>query len=133
MRRFLRFSGQSPSSPGLGRSSPCHWAWWCGGTGKRKVARAVTARTLLSSVEAQQPQAEPVLRIVPPLRNAQPRFGRQRNETGRGVLVAVSDLHRPSSEEPRVGKECVSSIGSSWSQHTKKKKPQTTQGLKSYI
>src|SRR3546814_978097 len=37
MRRFLRFSGQSPSSPGLGRSSPCHWAWWRGGTGKRKV------------------------------------------------------------------------------------------------
>src|SRR3546814_18865391 len=94
MRRFLRFSGQSPSSPGLGRSSPCHWAWWCGGTGKRKVARAVTARKLLSSVAAQQPQAEPVLRIVPPLRNAQPRFGRQRNETGVGVLVAVLDLTR---------------------------------------
>src|SRR3546814_15008692 len=68
--------------------------WWCGGTGKRKVARAVTARKLLSSVAAQQPQAEPVLRIVPPLRNAQPRFGRQRNETGVGVLVAVLDLHR---------------------------------------
>src|SRR3546814_12234146 len=49
---------------------------------------------LLSSVAAQQPQAEPVLRIVPPLRNAQPRFGRQRNETGVGVLVAVLALHR---------------------------------------
>src|SRR3546814_12985424 len=49
---------------------------------------------LLSSVAAQQPQAEPVLRIVPPLRNAQPRFGRQRNDTGVGVLVAVLDLHR---------------------------------------
>src|SRR3546814_773235 len=58
MRRFLRFSGQSPSSPGLGRSSPCHWAWWCGGTGKRKVARAVPARKLLSSVAGQQPHGE---------------------------------------------------------------------------
>src|SRR3546814_7938011 len=40
------------------------------------------------------PQAEPVLRSVPPLRNAQPRFGRQRNEIGVGVLVAVLDMHR---------------------------------------
>src|SRR5690606_31892302 len=27
MRRFLRFPGQSPSSPAPGHSSPCHWAW----------------------------------------------------------------------------------------------------------
>src|SRR3546814_377148 len=61
---------------------------------QRKVARAITARKLLSSVAPQQPQPEPVVRIIPPLRNAQPRFGRQRNEAGVGVLVAVLDLHR---------------------------------------
>src|SRR3546814_15698004 len=88
MRRFLRFSGQSPSSPGLDRSSPCHWAWWCGGTGKRQVDRAFTARNLLSPFAAPTPQAEPVLRILPPLRNAQPPFAPQPNTTGTDDTVA---------------------------------------------